>query len=331
MVIMKKQLYALDEVNLLINSGRKLVITADENLLDKLDKGDWIAGTIPYFMTNDGGILTKNKLFVDDLTDLGLEFKFLQYTAQNIDSITINNFENGFVILILPLGSEIHKQFSLNSLNYTDILKNPLLGYVSGFDLNEKNNPTAFVYFGKNKEKTGINGVALHVKLPENEVARVEIINPNSIDEKSPEFTFPITSFEQSECKINGKEGNIADYLISINHPIMLPLISSTNGTLINRDIQLINKEERKVSFFSPVYNDEKYRLAKETDDFTLLFKDKLQINKDDTKYSCLCVSFYMLGNLENKTININGAFTFGEIAYQLLNQTAVFLLIDKI
>lgn len=328
---MKKQLFSIDETNQLINSGRKLIITADEILLDKLDKGDWIGGTIPYFMTDAGGEKSKDRLFVDDLTDIGTDFKFLEYDAQSIDSITTNNFENGFVILILPFGSEIQKNFSLNCLNYTDLLKNPLLGYVAGFDLNDNNNPTSYVYYGKNRGKSGIKGAAIHVALPENEVARVEIINPNSIDDNSPVFTFPVTSFEQSDCKIDGIDGNIADYLISIGHPTMgIPLISSTNGTLINRDIQLIDKENRKVNFFSPVYSDEKYKLAKKSEDFTSLFKNKLQIDKNEAVYSCLCLSFYLLGNLENKSININGAFTFGEIAYQLLNQTAVFLLIDK-
>ncbi len=328
---MKKQLYTVEEVNSLIKAGRKLIVTADEVLLDKLDEGDWIAGTIPYFMTDEGGILTNEKLFVNDLTEVGKNFKFEQYNAKNIHNITTNSFGNGFTIVILPLGSEIHACFSLNSLNYTDILINPVLGFVSGFNLNDTNNPSAYTYFGGNKEKSNAAGVVLHIELPENEVARVEIINPNSIDENSPEFIFPTTSFEQSDCKINGEDGNIADYLISIDHhSLSIPLISSTNGALINRDVQFIDKANRKVSFYAPLYSDEKYRLAKKSDDFAALLVDKMKIDKNISPYSCLCVSFYLLGNLENKIVNINGAFTFGEIAYQLLNQTTVFLLIDK-
>lgn len=328
---MEKQLYTLGEVIELINKNQQLVITADESLLKQLPAGKWIGGSIPYFMSEEGGKFTKDLLFVNNLSGKGVNYKFSKYSSENINTITKNNFENGFSIIILPLASEVLKSFSLNSLKFKDIFKNPILGYVAGIDLNIAEPQLAKVYFGETKEELTNTGVALHIELQPNEVARVEIINPNSIDENSPSFKFPVTSFEQSECLINDVKSNLADYLVSIKHPTMgIPLVSSSNAALINRDVQFIDTVNRKVNFFSPVYSDEVYRLAKKVDDYKVLFAEKLSINKKEAVYSCLCVSFYLLGSLENNIININGAFTFGEIAYQLLNQTAVFLMIDK-
>ncbi|MGO9017966.1 MAG: DUF6976 family protein [Syntrophobacteraceae bacterium] len=50
------------------------------------------------------------------------------------------------------------------------------------------------------------------------------------------------------------------------------------------------------------------------------------------TYYACNCILNFLYGELEGKkTGNITGPMTFGEIAYQLLNQPMVFLEIDKI
>ncbi len=328
---MKKQLFTLSETISLIEQKRHLVITADESLLKKLPKGNWIAGTSPYFMTVDGGHHTKDKLFVDDFTAYGVEFQYYKYSKDNIFEITENSFDNGFIFLILPMASNVLERFGTDSLHFKNIFKNPIVGYVAGIDLQNKDNPSPKVYLGTTLEELSDFGVSMHVQLPENQVARVEIINPNSIDLQSPTFTFPKTSFSQSSCIIDGKKSNIADYLISIQHPTMgIPLISSNNGALINRDVKTIDAQNKTVDFYSPVFSDEVYRLAKPVSDYTALFNEKLSVNKEVVIYSCLCVSFYLLGNLEKKSVGIDGAFTFGEIAYQILNQTSVFLCLDK-
>lgn len=38
-----------------IGSGKSLFLAGDENLLKRLPKGNWIGGTIPYFMDRRGG------------------------------------------------------------------------------------------------------------------------------------------------------------------------------------------------------------------------------------------------------------------------------------
>jgi hypothetical protein len=46
-----------------------------------------------------------------------------------------------------------------------------------------------------------------------------------------------------------------------------------------------------------------------------------------DVEFSCNCILNYLYGELEGKrTGALKGPMTFGEVAYQLLNQTMVYL-----
>ena len=102
-------------------------------------------------------------------------------------------------------------------------------------------------------------------------------------------------------------------------------------GALINRDIKEINNDKKEVTFFSPVYAGDHYYLTEIIDNYKELFNERLLEIKKNPVYTSICVSYYLLGNLEDKKINIEGAFAFGEIAFQLLNKTLVFLEIDDI
>ena len=47
-----------------IRSGAYLSIAADAALLRRLPPGNWVAGSIPYFMAQDGGETSRQKLFL---------------------------------------------------------------------------------------------------------------------------------------------------------------------------------------------------------------------------------------------------------------------------
>lgn len=327
---MKRKLYTKQEVIKFISEGKKMVLSADETILDQLPEGNWIGGTSPYFMDEKAGIFTKEKIFVDDFTNICTNFKIEKYDKENIKNIAVNSFNNGFVILIIPGDSDVHFEFGINSLAYENIFNNPIVGYIAGFDLKDLGNANPKVYNGLENEKLENSGIALHIELPENKIARAEILNLDTI-QKTSIIKFPKTSFIQSECTINGKKSNIADFLSDINYKEGLPIIANYNGALINRDIKVIDKEKKEVAFFSPVFHDETYYLANIIDNYHELFKQKLKTDNLNIPYSCICVSYYNLGDLENKKINVEGVFAFGEIAFQLLNQTLVFLEIDEI
>lgn len=327
---MGKQLYSLGEVINLIEEKKSLIITADEGMLAQLPKGNWIGGTLPYFMTDNGFIKTKDQLYVNDLTNYGINFKYSKYDTSTISSIATDGFDNGFTFVIMPAGSDVHGVYSLNALQFENIFKNPVFGYASGFDFEDANHTGPKAFFGPDSEMLSAGAVAIHVELPENQVARVEILNPYAIDEQSDEIMFPEDSFIQTTCTVNGEEANIYDYLTSIGYELpCAPLISNTAGALINRAVMFMNPENKSVGFHSPVFKGDTYRLAEKVTDYKALFAEKLTINKKEAAYSCLCYGFKLAANITNETLNINGPFVFNEIAYQALNETAVYLMID--
>ncbi len=351
---MRRQLYNIDEVSQFIEEGRHLVISGGEEILSKLPKGNWIGGTSTYFMNIDQGISTNKKVFVDDLTDIGTNYNIKLYDQSDIKNIANDAFDNGFTILIIPIDSDVYKEFSLNSLSYDKVFNNPIVGFISGVLENEVIEKTEAndadiiteeqiiknankiispaVFSGIKVQKYLNFAIAIHVELPDNKIARAEILNVETIDSNSPTITFPKTSFVQSDCLINGEKQNIADFLIKKGYETNYNIVADYNGSIVSRDVKEINPLKRQVSFFSPVFDDEVYYLANRIDDYKELFDNRLLYsNKANIPYSCICISYYMKGNLNKQKINMEGVFGFGEIAFHTLNRTLVFLEIDEL
>jgi len=324
---MKRKLYTENEVVMMIEQGKYLVLSGDERILDKLPKGNWIAGTIPYFMDSEGGINTDDKIFVDEQTNFGEEFKITKYDTSNISSLHTDSFENGFSILIIPSGSEEHIEFSLNSLNYEGIFDNPTIGFISGTDLN-KTEQKPSIYNGIIAEKSHEGVIAMHVKLPKNKTARTEIINIFEPSERPDILKFPTTGFLLKDCTVNGEKKNFADYLKEINHDIRFPIIENQSGALINKSFRSVDTEKSEVLLYAPVFEGDEYCLARKLDNYKEIFNKRIS-NIPETNYACNCILNYLYGEFENHKVNVTGATTFGEIGLQLLNQTLVYLVIE--
>src|SRR6185436_20661994 len=63
----KSTMHEIGAVRALIASGKHLLLAGDEHLLASLPKGSWIGGTIPYFMTEEGGTHSKDRIFVTEM------------------------------------------------------------------------------------------------------------------------------------------------------------------------------------------------------------------------------------------------------------------------
>lgn len=59
----------ISEVNALIDAGKRLHVAGDEAVLAELHRGTWIGGTIPYFLTREGGVVDRNRVFVTELPE----------------------------------------------------------------------------------------------------------------------------------------------------------------------------------------------------------------------------------------------------------------------
>jgi len=68
--------------------------------------------------------------------------------------------------------------------------------------------------------------------------------------------------------------------------------------------------------------------MAKAISNYESLFNNRIARHKNKTAvFSCNCILNFLYGELENKKIEaFAGPITFGEIAYQLVNQTLVYV-----
>ncbi len=324
---MENKLYEFDEVVAFIKQGFILALAGDEKALSKLPNGNWIAGTIPYFINADGGTFEQTKIFVNKLST-NTNFKIIDYSEKDIANIAKDSFDNGYSLLILPPFQKVHETYALQTENLEGLYNNPIMGWVAGTYLNSEDTPKTFN--GQTGEISAEKGIAIHVELPENKFAQINIINIFEKNDESDEIKFYHDGFDASSCMINGKDQNLADYIIDNKINTQLPLQSDYMGAAINVSIKEIDAENKKVSFFAPIFKNNSYKFPKNVSDYTQEFGKHTKDIHVNNEFSCLCILNYLYGELENKKIiNFTGPATFGEIAYILVNQTLVTLSIE--
>lgn len=320
----------LEETKKLIEEGKTLHIAADESLLEQLPKGNWIAGTTPYFITDKGGITCKEKLFVDEIT-CAVDCKVGVYDKNNIFDVTKDAYPNGMIFLIMPFASEVAVFYSKEAPNSEDLLMTPTVGWISGFDLST--DASAKVYNGAAGEAYIDKAVALHICLPEDKVASLGIVNIFNINDNDAKIEFAEDTLSVKKCFVNGKEVLFADYIEENKIDTQLPLVADYNSVLVNVSIKTISKENKTVELYAPVFAGKEYRFANPVCDYAESFSTCLKDFKDVKPiFSCNCILNYLYGKLEGQvTPSFAGPVTFGEVAYHLLNQTLVYAeIIDK-
>lgn len=315
---------SLEETKNLILDGKILHIAGEEKLLDQLPKGNWIGGTTPYFITDEGGITSSDKLFVN-VMDFAADFKVADYDKDNILSITKDAYNNGVTLLILPYASDVAVNFSKDAPNSEELLLTPIVGWISGFNL--ETNGTAKVYNGATGLSYDNKAVAMHLCLPDNKYASIGIINIFEYNENSDKIEFLEDSLSVGKCLVNGKEVNLEEYITKNNIDTKLPLISDYNSVLVNISIKSVSKDNHTVDFYAPVFTGRVYRFANPVGDYHESFVKCLKdAGNSNPFFSCNCVLNYLYGDFEGKpTKPYSGPVTFGEVAYQLLNQTLVY------
>ncbi|HAS45126.1 MAG TPA: hypothetical protein DCS93_31880 [Microscillaceae bacterium] len=332
--IKNHQLLDLDTTIGLIKSGKTLVVSGDEQVLSKLPAGNWIGGTIPYFYLKEGpGRLDKEHIFVTDFTDALVDAKVATYNVNNLQKVGENGFDNGFHFLILPALRDIHLSFALNAPDYSNIYTNPLLGFIAGADLDEfTTGSLSKVYNGQTAQAFTDEAVVLHAKLPARQVARLEIVN---VFEPSNEISLEVfqDGFTVQDCLIDGQRRNLYEFVKENALDVSYPLVSNYGGASVNVSFQRLDDENQQVIFYAPLFAGRKYTLSKKTDDYVKAFADKaIQALAEEQHiiYNCNCILNYLYGKLDQHSIGYSGAATFGEIGYQLLNQTFTYLAIDE-
>lgn len=326
---MEKRMYSIEETIEAINSGKALILAADEKALKQLPAGNWIGGTIPYFIGQDGGLFSQDKVYVTELPDFATSFEIKIYDENNISNIYTDAKANGFSFLIIPGFSGIHQKFALEATSFENFAVSPLIGWIAGFDLGESG-AKAKVFDGRTAKPLEAEAIAFHIELPSDKHVDIQIVNifkPGSGDT----ITFPQDGFVATKAFVNGEEVNFADYITSTNVNIQYPLVADMYGAMINTSFQSIDQEKKEVHFYAPVFKGVEYKVGGYIEDYVTEFLSHLPQKIDgEVFFSCNCILNYLYAGLEGKkTGRATGPITFGEIAYQLLNQTMIFLSID--
>jgi hypothetical protein len=325
-----KTLYSVDNVTKMINDGEILMLSGDLQVLKNLPKGKWVAGTIPYFMSEKGCLLTRNEIQVVKLPSEIKNFSIKMYATSQLKNIPQDYQPNGFSYIIIPAFSDAHITFAKECSTYDGIFDRPLVGWISGFDLSELGKTSAKIINGLTGEISDTKAIVMHIDLPSDAFAKVNIINLFE-QGTGDTITFESTGFEVTDCKINGKNRNLVEYLLSKKIDTHLPLVADYMGAMINVSFQSVDEGNKKVSFYAPIFPGVEYKIATSVYNYEKEFNEQLRNKNIDPFFSCNCILNYLYANLEGKnTGHIVGPMTFGEIAYMLLNQTMVYLTIEK-
>jgi hypothetical protein len=313
-----------------ITSGDYLIIAADENVLTNLPAGNWIAGSIPYFMTTEGGKADRNNIFVNTINGLSPNQppRISLYDTNSISRIAQEAPEHGFTIVILPAMSEVHLSYAQNAPDYANMYFSPIIGWISGVHLDDLGQRSAKIGFGPaNGMLFDQQAVAMHIPLPDHQLADINIVNLFSQGD-GPEIKFKSTGFNVEGCLVDGVETNLADYIATNNIDTRLPLVANYSGVLINVSIQEVLSAQHRVALYAPVFADVSYKFAKPVESYLDSFNKMLPTaTSNNIAFSCNCILNYLYSELDGKkTRDLTGPITFGEVAYQLLNQTLVYL-----
>jgi len=309
-----------------INEGRILHIAGNGSLLGKLPKGNWIGGSTEYFMTNKGGLISGSLLFVTEFSNE--TFSIRDYGIDTISRVMIDAYDNGFSIIVIPFDCEVHNEYARNAAEYEGMFIKNIAGWISGTNMNTPGQIPIAIN-GQTGEVLTDRAAVLHLEEPKSKTVDVGIINIHEQDKQSPVIEFDkneITAI--STCRINGKEMLLADYIRQSGHDLRIPMVGDYYGHGVN--VAFRSVEATVVHLFAPVFSGIKYRFAKAAPDYAAAFQEQLnKLKNEHVVFSCNCVLNFMFGEMEGKNCGtFCGPITFGEVAYQQLTQTLVYVMV---
>ncbi|MDR0303581.1 MAG: hypothetical protein LBH98_02265 [Chitinispirillales bacterium] len=319
-------LKTFNEVSEMIESGKLLHIAATEALIRKLPKGKWVGGSTEYFMAEGGGKVTGEFLFVTEFPYKNFSIK--TYDVSNVKNVTQDAFENGFSILLIPFDSAIHKEYAQNAANFDGMFVKNIVGWITGLNLGI-DGQTPIAVDGLSRSALTDKAVALHLEVPQNKMVSVNIVNIFTQDENSPVIEFKEEGFSVKNCFINGKETILAKYIEENGIDTKLPIVGDYSGNGVNVSFKSI--ENGVVNLYAPVFSGIQYKIANKISNYEKVFNERLfALKGTESLFSCNCILNFLYGELEGKHIDaFAGPITFGEIAYQLVNQTLVYVTVS--
>lgn len=326
--------YTIDQVIKSLSDGKSLLLAGSEEALSRIPKGSWIGGTSSLISGLQLQMHETNQVFAVEIPDFhsGVKIKIYE-NPKELSEIYNNAPDNGFSVVIIPAFGSMHSSFALNAPYYPNFATRPLVGWVSGVPLVDMERMSPKVYSGISAKAYTDAAVVMSVKLPPNKIAEVGVVNVFEQGE-GDELTVDHDGFEHTTVFVNGRATDFAGYLEK-NWPDMnLPLVANYRGMMVNSSFQKIVAETGAVKFYTPLFRGISYRIAKPISDYRKAFLEKLpMIDRQSEICSFDCVLNYLLlhGLSSDRNDLLIAPTTFGEVAYQLLNQTLVYMTIRNI
>jgi hypothetical protein len=322
---MTQGLFTLDEISAMILAGDKLLLAGSAKLLAQLPAGDWMGGCTNIFVQYpESRLTTFDKLFVHQLPDFVTDVEIKEYDETNIKDIFNDGPENGFTVLVMPFASPVAVEYSLHATEYDNFAVNPVCGWLAAHSQETFLTERANTVSGRLPGILSEQGMAMHISLPENKYAEVHIFNPYRQD-NGDSIMFDDNKIMVKDAIINGVKRNFAEYLREKNVPVLYPLVADYLGSMMNNVICYIGEDE--VMMGAGVFINMEYRLG--------VLNEQLEepsvLNKKNV-YSMTCSINYSNPHICGKYMQkVNGPAVWGEIAYQQVGLTTVYVIIDDV
>jgi hypothetical protein len=321
----KSKLYKFDEAARLISEGRPYLAAGDEEMLRALPAGNWIGGTIPYFVTEEGPQASSTEVFLTELPRSARLVAAHLVGDENLAKIFTEVPANGWGVMILPSGCKLQETFALKAPTLPGFAIRPLVGWMAGTALSEIGARSPAVVNGLTKTFSSHEGVVMYLDLPPAlgcEVSIVNLYRPGH----GPDLCFPEPGFSPREVQVGGRRRNFGEYIREAGIDVRNPLVGDLGGASVNVSLQSIDEATGEVRLYSPVFKNVRYRFA-DAPDFLADWQKQLPPGGSDVVLAFNCILNYL--RLQQEGIKkgcVPAPASFGEIAYQALNQTMVCL-----
>ena len=322
---MLKGLHTPEEVSEMIRAGNSLLLAGDAKLLSQLPAGNWIGGTTPYFILYPENRTTSfDKIFVNRLPDFITAAEVREYDETNIKNIFKDGAQKGFTVVVMPFASQVAVEYSLNATNYENFAAHPVCGWLTGLPLDIIMTEKSHCASGIGPNLFTDKAVAMHVTLPESKYAEIKIFNPY-IQGDGDSITFEENNLIVKDALINGEKRNFAEYLRGIGYDMLMPLVANYSGAMINVVVCAIDGEVVPMS--APVFSHVDYRIAKVDDQIV-----EPSLISDKIVFSVTCIGNFIQPDICAQFLRkMNGPVVYGEIAYQQMGQTTVYVTVDDV
>ena len=324
-------LLTVEEAARRIREGRALILAGDEAALARLPAGTWIGGTTPYFMTAEGGLRSRDHVFASEVPAAAERVAIAVYAAADLPRVYAELPERGYGVLLMPLFSLAELAFAVGAPGYDGFATRPLVGWVSGTDVGDTGRRAPKVYDGRTGAALLQEAVVLQVSLPAAITAEIGIVNVFSAG-GGDVLGFAEGGFSASEVLVDGRLRGLTGYLLETGLDVRRPLVGEYCGARLNVGVREVDWAAGVVHFWAPVFPGISYRHAAPVGEYVdeFLARAPAQVLAAGTEglgFCCNCYSNYAHGELEGKrTGPFVGPVVFGEIAYQLCNETLVYL-----